>query len=110
MALHDFTMQQWWMESLTAKIIAFFIRITRILCFFFFFFFKRLSTERCRLHHHADRPSLKVAVNFHSRNCVQKNKSEHKRKKKTAELDQNVRIYQLFISVWGDIVYEAGRD
>lgn len=105
MALHDFTMQQWWMESLTAKIIAFFIRITRILCFFFFFF-KRLSTERSRLHHHADGPSLKVAVSFHSKNRVQKIRLNTKRKK-GAELDQNVRICQQFISEIGIRLFEC---
>lgn len=69
MALHDFTMQQWWMESLTAKIIAFSLELPE---FYVSFFFKRLSIERCRLQHHADRPSLKVAVSFHSKHCVQK--------------------------------------
>lgn len=72
MALHDFTMQQWWMESLTAKIIAFSLELPEF-CFFFFFFsfFKRLSIERCRLHHYADNASLQVAVSFHSRDCIQ---------------------------------------
>lgn len=71
MALHDFTMQQWWMESLTAKIIAFSLELPEFYVFFSFLFLKRLSTERCRLHHHADRPSLKVAVSFHSKNGIQ---------------------------------------
>lgn len=71
MALHDFTMQQWWMESLTAKIIAFSLELPEFYVFFFSFF-KRLSIERCQMHHHADRPSLKVAVSFHSKNFVQK--------------------------------------
>lgn len=62
MALHDFTMQRWWMESLTAKIIVVVLELPEF-CFFSFFF-KRLSTERCRLHHHADGPSLRVAVGF----------------------------------------------
>lgn len=69
MALHDFTMQQWWMESLTAKIIAFSLELPEF-CFFFSFF-KRLSTERCRLHHYADNASPQVAVSFHSRDCIQ---------------------------------------
>lgn len=102
MALHDFTMQQWWMESLTAKIIAFVIRITRILCFFFFFL-NDCPQRGADLHHHADRPSLKVAVSFHSKNCVRKDTTEHKRKK-GAELDQSVRICQLFGDIRGKSV------
>lgn len=88
MALHDFTMQQWWMESLTAKIIAFSLELPEF-CFFFFhfFFFKRLSVERCQLHHHADRPLPQSRCEFSFQELRPKGTTEHKRKK-MAELDQ----------------------
>lgn len=97
MALHDFTMQQWWMESLTVKIIAFSLELPEFYVSFFFFFFKRLSTERCRLHHHADRPSPQSRCESSFQELRPKDTAEPK--SKTAELDQNVRIYQILISV-----------
>lgn len=103
MALHDFTMQQWWMESLTAKIIAFSLELPEFyVSFFFLSFFKRLSTERCRLHHHADRPSPQSRCEFSFQELRPKDTAEHKRK--AAELDQNVRIYRLFVSIRGHSV------
>lgn len=102
MALHDFTMQQWWMESLTAKIIAIFIRITRIhllLLLLLFFSFERLSGGRCPTASHADGPSLKVAAS--SGNCIQKVQVNTKRV--LAELDQGEHIFKPFpLSVWRD--------
>lgn len=94
MALHDFTMQQWWMESLTAKIIAIFIRITRILLLLLLFFlsFERLSGERRPTASHADGPSLKVAAS--SGNCIQKVQVNTKRV--LAELDQGEHIFKPF--------------
>lgn len=92
MALHDFTMQQWWMESLTAKIIVVSLELPEFYVSLFFFF-KRLSVESCRLHHHADGASPKVAVSFHSKHCVQKIRLNTKRK--VAEPDQSVRIHQV---------------
>lgn len=48
---------------------------------FLFFFLNDCPQRGADLHHHADRPSLKVAVSFHSKNCVRKDTTEHKRKK-----------------------------
>lgn len=80
------------MESLTAKIIAFSLELPEFYVSFFKTFLKRLSIERCRLHPHADRPSLKVAVSFNSKNFVQ-NIRLNTRGKNMAELEQNLRIY-----------------
>lgn len=99
MALHDFTMQQWWMESLTAKIIAFFIRITRILGFFFFLFLLNDCPQRgANLHQRANGASLKSCCEFLFQALCPKDATEHERK--MAELDQHVRSDQLFNTIW----------
>lgn len=86
------------MESLTVKIIAFSLELPEFYVSLFFFFFKRLSTERCRLHHHADRPSPPQSRCESSFQELRPKQTAEPKRKKTAELDQNVRIYQISVS------------
>lgn len=70
MALHDFTMQRWWMESLTAKIIAVLVELPEFCCFSFFFFFQRLSTERVPMASPCRRTLPQSRCGFPSGICV----------------------------------------